>query len=139
MRQTGRVDQSVTMPNSFRQESDTQRAEAVAALEARAVELAAKQADDWAVSFFSGESYGDAESPRPEMFARAARVAVALCDTRDFTASNLSRVTFRPYPNKYEGAWRIEVSFNRGGPCAGSEWYVSAEKLWEAWELERCP
>src|SRR5271154_5709167 len=49
-------------------------------------------------------------------------------------ASNLSRITFRPYPSKYEGAWRIEVSFKRNGPCAGSEWYEPAEKLWEAWE-----
>jgi hypothetical protein len=85
---------------------DTQRSEAVAELESQALEIAtAVQADNWTVTFSAEARDLDGDPLRPEMFARAARVAVALCDTRDFTVSNLSRVTFRPCPSKHEGVW----------------------------------
>ena len=121
------------IPKSFIQESDTQRAEEVAELKVRVAECVAGCAADWPI-LFRAESYENPEPPRPEMFVRAARTVVALDDEHLCTTSNLSRITFRPYPSKYEGAWRIEVSFKRNGPCAGSEWYEPAEKLWEAWE-----
>ncbi len=120
------------MPADFVTESDTQRRESADALQRRAIEYLAQQAYDWPAIF-------DADNDPRSMFGRAASVASALDDQHDCTPRNLERVTFRPYPNKHQGAWRIEVSFKRHGPCSGKEWYVSEDQLWGAWAASETP
>jgi hypothetical protein len=75
-------------------------------------------------------------------FLRAVKTAAAL-DTTGFTDAALRKiamVTFRPYPSKSPGFWRIEVTYaktNLGSyriPYTGAEWYVHEDQLWAAWE-----
>lgn len=115
------------MPEDFAAESDRQRIDAADALRKEADGYLAKGTHEWALEF-------DVEHSSREMFVRAVRVASRLDDLLECTAGNVERVVFRPYPSKHDGAWRIEILFNRVGPWAGKEWYVSEEQLWAAWE-----
>ena len=114
-----------TMPSSFIAASDMHRLARIRELEQEAARCAATRASDWPVTFKGGEA----------AFDQAIKTAVALDTSSRSTVETLESVTFRPYPSKSEGAWRVEVEFKRGqGMFAGAEWYVSQEQLWATWE-----
>ena len=112
------------IPDSFIRESDLKRIEEACELERRAINLLARDAASYSVFFRFDDG-------RPEAFAHAARVAVALDREKSghCTMDNLEAVSFQPVYG--DGKWRI---FNRGGPFAGKEWDLSAETLWKAWD-----
>jgi hypothetical protein len=122
------------IPQSFWTESFHQRRETIAALRKRIEELEDARVDEVALEFRH-----DGEIPRPEIYAQACRTVAILSDR--VPAEGIGSVTFRPYPSKYEGAWRIEVGYRRGygGIACGAEWYVSDEVLWKAWEEAGIP
>lgn len=112
------------MPDIFRTESDLQRQEAIDELAREAFGYSHESADTWPLTF---RASNDARL----LFRRAAAVAAKL--GRD-DAATIESVTFRPYPSKSPGFWRIEIGLTRGTPYAGAEWYVHEDDLWKAWE-----
>lgn len=111
------------MPEDFIAESNRQKEYVIKGLYEQISQYNGMTPNDWPVTFTENLS-----SPRD--FKRAVLIACALDDQFDCKLDNLESVRFRPYPSKYEGAWRIEVSFNRKGPYSGKEWYVNKENLW---------
>lgn len=122
------------MPWSLQMESLHQRRDAIATLRKQIEELETARTGELVIEFRMGE-YPDYKPERPEAYAQACRTVAAL-DNRGVPAEGIGSVTFRPYPSKYEGAWRIEVGYRRGygGIACGAEWYVSDDALWKAWE-----
>jgi hypothetical protein len=121
---------------SFIAESDRQRMAERERRLTQAANLLTTSASDYPVSFELDE---DDESTCPrETYDRARRVASALAVGFDgrpygYSAESIRRVTFRPYPSKSPGFWRVEVGFVRDFHCAGSEWYVDGSRLFRAW------
>ena len=71
--------------------------------------------------------------------SRMAKITPEVCLlTSDviFSAAQVRSVTFRPYPSKYDGAWRVEVCLVGHPQCGGLEFYVSEEKLFAVLDLD---
>jgi hypothetical protein len=107
------------MPASFREESDRQRANKVAALRQEIVEVQATTALTWPVQFQRGDA----------LFYTATKVVEALGSHH--ASDSITRVRFRPC-DPSESAWRIEISISDGRYC-GAEWDVDRDQLFEAW------
>jgi hypothetical protein len=65
--------------------------------------------------------------------SKAATIVEALPGSR-YAASSIRNVTFRPYPSKCEGAWRVEVGFHLG-LGGGVEFYVDENDFVHLWRV----
>lgn len=115
------------LPASFMAEVERQRRQQIQALEFRLAALRSAPLEP--------VGYGDAIEFEPGDLSwdRAARIAASALTSCD--PAHLSSVVLRPYPDKYPGAWRVEVHYklSHPGPFCGGETYVNAEWLFSHW------
>lgn len=117
-----------TIPPSLLVEVERQRAAEILDHERRIEKLRAIPLEEWTFDF------SDATQRFPQAVGAAVRLdGESVSFQYRCRHDNLERVVFRPYPSKYEGAWRIEVVFTRNNTCSGKEWYVTEEALFRAW------
>jgi hypothetical protein len=112
------------IPASLLEEAERQRVAEIGDLERRIEALRALPPEGWLFDF-------NEASPSLHL---AVSTALRLDRSGWRSARNLERVIFRPPPCKGDGAWLVRVSFARGGPCAGQEWYGTRAELSRAWE-----